>query len=366
MSKFELSLSKEYVPDWDYVDGVRELFQNALDQEMESEENKMFFEYDEENETLRIGNKTSVLDVRTLLLGETTKKDNDNLIGQFGEGYKVATLVLAREGSNVVFNNYGNREVWKPRFVKSRRYGTDVLTFFIEKKKFWESVPNNNLVVEIDNISKEKYEKIKESNLNLQEVKEVQEVDGKGRILGDKHLRGRVFVNGLYVCDYDKYEYGYDFEASELKLDRDRKLVSDFDLRWLASQMWNMVEGKATEYVDMVERGVADTEYVTDICSVGNDIKEKENLAYDKFIEEHGIEAVPVSSNAELESVREGYKAVVVSRGFKELIESSDKYEEQEVYYKTSYERLKEWIEKCEDKLSVDEVEEFNDIIGNL
>src|SRR5699024_2315989 len=234
-----------------------------LDQEMESEENKMFFEYDEENETLRIGNKTSVLDVRTLLLGETTKKDNDNLIGQFGEGYKVATLVLAREGSNVVFYNYGNKEVWKPRFVNSRRYGAEVLTFFIEKKKFWESVPNNNLVIEIDNITKEQYEKIKESNLHLQEVEKVREVKGKGRILEDEHLRGKVFVNGLFVCDYKDYKYGYDFEPSELELDRDRKLVSDFDLRWLASQMWNRVDGLVDEYVDMVESGAADTEYVS-------------------------------------------------------------------------------------------------------
>src|SRR5699024_7551399 len=229
MSKFELSLSRDYVGDWTYIEGIRELFQNALDQHTSVEGNDMFFEYDEENEILRIGNKKSILDRSTLLLGTSSKRDDEETIGQFGEGYKIATLVLTREGHNVVFYNYGAREVWKPRFVKSRRYGADVLTFFVEKQKIWNKVPDNNLTIEISNIKKEQYEKIKESNLHIETKGETIETE-KGRILLDEEYKGKVFVNGLYVCEYGEYEKGYDFKPQYLKLDRDRKMVDTFEL----------------------------------------------------------------------------------------------------------------------------------------
>lgn len=45
MTKFELTISTNYVPDWTYVEALRELFQNALDQQTENPANKMLFEY---------------------------------------------------------------------------------------------------------------------------------------------------------------------------------------------------------------------------------------------------------------------------------------------------------------------------------
>lgn len=74
MSKFELSISPDYVPNWTVVDGVRELFQNALDQQTLLPNNEMFFSY--ENEILRVGNKSSVLGINTLLLGASTKRED--------------------------------------------------------------------------------------------------------------------------------------------------------------------------------------------------------------------------------------------------------------------------------------------------
>ena len=131
MRRYELSLSENYVSNWGLVEAIREIFQNAIDQEnmarppkdwyddVEKESpNKMFFNFavDSHNpnkyRTLSIGNKESILDVNSLLLGETTKSDDKRAIGKFGEGYKLALLVLTRLGKKIKIFNYGAREVW--------------------------------------------------------------------------------------------------------------------------------------------------------------------------------------------------------------------------------------------------------------
>ena len=59
MSTVELTLSRNYVPSWGVVEAVRELFQNALDQETMHPENEASWEYDSTSNCLRIRNKTS-------------------------------------------------------------------------------------------------------------------------------------------------------------------------------------------------------------------------------------------------------------------------------------------------------------------
>lgn len=366
MAKFELSLAKDYVPSWNYLDGVRELFQNALDQQVEVDDNDMFYEYDEENEVLRIGNKKSVLERETLLLGSTSKKDNEEAIGQFGEGYKVATLVLTREGHDVVFYNYGRKEVWKPRFVNSRRYGAEILTFFIEKKNVWNKVPNNDLTIEISNITKEQYEEIVENNLHLQEEGEIV-TSSQGRILLDEKHKGKVFVNGLFVRNYDEYHKGYDFKPEFLELDRDRKLVSDFDLKWLASSMWSEVEEDDLddEVVDMIKENASDVRfYNSTVVGSGDRQYDRANKAYEQFKRENGKNAIPVALGDDLGKIHEEYEPIMVEEIYRDLIKKSVHYKEVQVSAeKNVKERFEDWMNGCRHKLTSEEVSEFYTIL---
>lgn len=133
MRKYELSISADYVPEWGVTEAIREFFQNSIDEETRDASNKMFFDYDAENRTVRIGNKHSELDIKTLLFGVTTKSGDKEMIGNHGEGYKIATVVLLRLGKTVVFQNYCRREIWRPRLVNSKRYGgIQVPTFFVD------------------------------------------------------------------------------------------------------------------------------------------------------------------------------------------------------------------------------------------
>lgn len=360
MSKYELSLARDYVPGWTVVDAVRELFQNAIDQETVVEDNEMSFMYHEDSKKLFISNKKSVLEIKTLLLGASTKTGDNRTIGQFGEGYKIATLVLTRLGKSVVIYNYGAKEVWRPRFVNSRRYGAEVLTFFVDKKFAWQSVPDDNLTIVVEGITKEEYAQILESNLHISPPHNFFK-GSKGRILLEPKHAGKVFVNGLFVCDHKQLKHGYDFAPSALKIDRDRKLVADFDLFWETSMLWGdetSDENQEAMLAELITNGVVDVKYVTHRVNtvVANKI-------HSEFKEQYGPNAVPVSNQKEAEELSDKHKPVIVNDVHANIIKSSTEYEKPEVIERPSLSsRINEWIEKHGQGLSADAIDELVDI----
>lgn len=374
MSKYELSLSKDYVPDWTVVDAVRELFQNALDQQTTTKDNAMFFNYDEVKETLYIGNKSSVLDVKTLLLGSSTKRNDPNTIGQFGEGYKIATLVLTRLNKKVAFYNYGAKEVWNPRFVKSRRYnGEEILTFFVDKKYPWTKVPDNNLTIEIQGINPHEYEQIVESNLHLQDVGKIIK-STYGRILEEERYKTKVFVNGLYVCSYADYTQGYDFKPEYIKIDRDRKLADSFQLKWLSSTMLSGVDSDKT--VELIKQGAADVAYVSDTGSSlwgtsSKTYKSISNKTYRAFKDEHGENAIPVTSQDEFLKVSSlgSYNAVFVNQTYSNTIKSSEEYIEpiyESKNKQSTKSKLETWLKNHKQNLTKRSIKKLQYIIEEV
>ena len=360
MSKFELSLASDYVPDWTIVDAIRELFQNALDQEAQMPDNTASWSYD--NGTFKISNKTSTLETKSLLLGTTTKEGDDRTIGQFGEGYKIATLVLLRNAKQVTIYNYGLREVWRPRFVKSRRFGTDILTFFIDKEYPWKQVPDNDLTIEVTGLTDEEwFEQIVPANLHLQSDVKIEESNEYGEALSGAKHAGLVFVNGLYVCKYEPYKFGYNFKPGNLNLDRDRKLASDFDLRWLASKFWM----NSPRAIDFIEQGLADVSYLSNMSWYGSSVKLTDE-AFERFRLVHGPRAVPVTTQEEADKVPVGYKAVIVSSNYKNLITRSSAYEEPEDDSIDQLDKLQQWFESIEDNLTEEQSEQFNEIMEEV
>jgi hypothetical protein len=365
VSKYELSIASGYVQNWTLVDAIREFFQNAYDQEVEVPGNSAFIEYQADKQTLIIGNKKSVLSAKTLLLGTSSKKDNPETIGQYGEGYKLATLVALRCGCKVTFYNYGKKEVWRPRIVKARRYeGAEVLTFFTEKYVF-SKVPDNDLTIVIEGIWSSEYEEIVQSNLRLQENLETIETE-LGTVLLDKRLAGKIFVNGLYVRTEKDFKCGYDIPAKYLKLDRDRKMVSTFDLKWYTSKLWTQIEDEKA--VEMARENTADAEYIADQSYYSVNPKVC-NDAYDDFRNTHGEYAIPVETQTELEDVLENYenaKPVLVRKSYKCLVTKSMNYKinVRPKVKLTLEDKLIMWVSKVRDRLTDEEYAEFLKILG--
>lgn len=370
MSKHALTISPDYCPNWTVVDAVRELFQNALDQQVTMEDNEMFFKYDGEN-NLMIGNKKSVLSVGSLLLGTSTKRNDDKTIGKFGEGYKIATLVLLRLGKVVTFYNYGAKEVWRPRFVDSRVYKSKVLTFFVDKiltPSFVKALPDHNLTITVEGVTPEEYELIVKSNLHLQDVGLVVETPF-GRVLEDDKFAGNVYVNGLFVCKYEPYKCGYDFKPAHINIDRDRKLMSDWDLTYLSSRMWGTIQ--SPKIAELAAINAADVKHVSWNMPDNSKAMTVYDTAHENFVAKHGCMAVPVTSQEEMTGLAESATPVIVSESYQALIKRSSNYEapaKKVIVPRTSVtiERLNTWFDKVSASLDTEIVEEFYEIIEHM
>lgn len=322
--KFELTISSNYVPEWGINEAFRELFQNALDQEIVNPENAMLFHYDEAHERMLIANKTSTLPVNSLLLGQTSKAEDDKTIGQHGEGYKIAFMVLLRAGKRVHVLNYGENQVWTVRMVNSRRFKALIPTVFVEKKAFWETVPDHNLTIQVDGVTKKEWENYRIMNLHLMRRDRVvaeYEVSDYGRILLDEDMKGRIYVKGLYVCTNSNLAYGYDFEPSQIMLDRDRKLIQDYNLLSKTSSLWKNAyrNGFMQERVrEMINSKMPDVKYLFDAYCDNYSTVESEigNSLLDEFIQKNPG-AYPVDEYATpeiLDRIKEsGYVAMPVA-----------------------------------------------------
>lgn len=224
----ELSLSKNYVCNWGLWEAVREILQNAQDSEKDG--NKLKITYHEADETLIITNEGTNLDISSLVLGNGTKLDDETKIGKYGEGYKLALLVLLREGKSVKICQ--DKEDWYPLFKKSKTFGTEVLA--IEREKKEGSTTKTFVSFIIGDIKDNEFRRLQKLGLRI--GKETGMYIGKtveceyGEILLDDKFKGKFYVEGLFIQTDDNFKYGYSFNNDVVDLDRDRKAINYYDL----------------------------------------------------------------------------------------------------------------------------------------
>ena len=96
MKNYEIPISPNYVHNWGVQEAVRELLQNAIDADKCGYKKDVL--YNKESNLLTIVSTGVTLPVSSLVLGCSTKDENESLIGKYGEGYKLALVVLLRKG----------------------------------------------------------------------------------------------------------------------------------------------------------------------------------------------------------------------------------------------------------------------------
>lgn len=367
MSKYELSMSASYVPDWGKPEAVREIIQNALDEEIREPANRMYISYTPDENRLIVGNHNAVLDINTLLFGKTTKRDDSKFIGQHGEGYKVAMTVLLREGCTFEVFNHSCNEVWSTRLIKSRKYNGELVPVVeTRKENLFQRKHGANLQIEIVGITSDDYQKIVNNTLQLQGCYECHNTEDGELLIDEEHLQ-KVYIKGLYVCTNKRLKFGYNFEPSILKLDRDRRLVDDFNLQWATSKIMAKVADDRFVQDNMDEFDSAYVKYYTNKSL-------NDSVAMD-FFAKYGYDAVPVYNQIDYDkALMQGLRPVMMSESRYGVLVSSGYYSENSVKPDTFdvMEAIRDWRDKVVDKtikeelLSAEDLTELDNIISEL
>lgn len=325
MPNFELPISPGYVGDWGFVQAVREIRQNSLDAATENPAHEVLFHYNPDLMILSIGNKLSRLDPSSLVLGNSTKGSDERMIGQFGEGYKLALIVLLRLGKAITIYNSPN--VWTPTIEHSSSFNTAVMNINVQKYRFKEC-PEHDLIFRINGVTAEEVEQIKASDLYFHEEQKFLS-HTFGRILLDPQYAGQIFVKGLLISTIKGAHYGYDFLPAHIKIGRDRDLVDTGNVYWQTSSMWVNQPTAAELVKKMLSANAPDIQDLQyHIYSVP-----KETVRYIScdFYGKHGANAVPCPSEAAAKKARqlhgENVKTVIVSPQLMAILERSEEYQ---------------------------------------
>lgn len=318
---YELTLTPNYVSDWNFNDALRELIQNGTDQEVLDKENEFQIQYDAGGKILKLSNKKSVLKINTLLLGRSSKANNEDTVGQFGEGYKIAALVLNRLGKTFTIYNNEKDEVWESRFKNSEKWLEKILAFYVYKKK----TNDHGLCIEVGNVTKEEFYGLYKVWLHLEKDDYEKANTQYGEIILDEEYAGEVYVNGLFVNCNSDLRYGYNFKPKYIRLERDRKTCDSWNIEDTTSLMIAEAMVKGDIPMETVRRMVeerADDVYHFEFNTYQNDVKKVQEMLIESFDEQNPQPySVPVDSQEDVKKVKAyGGNPVVVPSGVAKLL----------------------------------------------
>lgn len=315
-------ISKKYASHWTMYDALRELWQNSIDSQDDGHE--MYWHFLPEKEMLIIGNENAYLNPNDFLIGGSEKV---NKIGQFGEGLKIAFLVLLREGCTVNFDNGGIKHAVV--FEKSPDFNTDVLCI----KELYLAKPKNDFRVTVKNISKKTFSKYTRMNLHLQNYRALKAKDGE--VLTESHQKGKVYIGGLYICYNPDTEFGYNFRPGIIPIDRDRRKIKSFDLSWAAKGLIKEVHnelGTKNVYA-LAEKDAEDLRYLSTVSVESEEINDSLFLEFQK---KHPGQIPAVNQNQanELLEQYEDIHPYIVNKVLYDILEKSRLYKSEMGKYK--------------------------------
>lgn len=311
--RIETSISEKYLspttssPGWGPREGRRELLQNGIDAEVE---HGATLTVDMRGTTLRIENKGAALTREALLLGTSSKGHRTDLIGKFGEGLKLGILALVRAGHGVKLRT--GAEVWTAAIERSERYDANVLCFHIHGG----NEDKTRVRVEVTGVDPETWAEEREDYLFLVAPKAAEAVKtARGTLLLNERYRGKIYVKGIFVQRDPRLAMGYDL--GQVDLDRDRRMLSSWNLNWETGQIWNHAAAARpdvfAQFFALLTAGAADVAGIEHTAGYAE--QDVQRQVAEAFQAQFGATAVPVGNLAESMEVEHlGRQGVVVPK----------------------------------------------------
>lgn len=353
METIELSLSPKYVNNWGLSEAVREILQNALDCQSDGADVDVTYA----SKRLTIATYGSALDKSTLLLGESGKSDG-RYIGKYGEGYKLALLVLTRLKHPV--SVYTGGEKWTPVFRESEVFGEPTLQLDIEP---CGDYPEDCAAFAIEGIEQHHMLGFRSEFIALErflgrDIGACRESE-YGTVLLGEEFAGEFYVSGLHVQTDTEFKYGYDFKTEFVNLDRDRKAINYYDLKELTARALTAC-GDAPMLVAGIKERIVDLSNHETVLDTISD-EQSQNFKHHYF-EKHDLEPDTFVGTAKMieisesEHVHEDNK--IVARIIAKADDKEDEFDEIEhevekandrdaaitAFNKSSYKKLLVWM----------------------
>lgn len=375
IKNYEITISPNYVSNWGINEAIREILQNAIDADKNGYKKSIYYSGD----TLYINNEGISLSAKDLILGCSSKSDQDGMIGKYGEGFKLALVVLLRKGMNVYVDN--NDKLWSPSFKVSEQFGTQVLN--IEESGDGR---REGLTFVISPVDQQLYNSLLNYFPCIDEsFGNVVNCDN-GQILLDKQFKGKMYVEGLYIQTDDNFQYGYNFNSDVVELDRDRKAINYYELRALTAQSIVTAEECNKEIFDAITKSCVDVRDIEEVIDEASDefLKEYRDQFYEeKELDENTLVAteavmkqleqmdidVPVVKGTEIQSylIAKANDKLGIIEEAKELInKKNDKEEAFDSFYNSNYSKLMNWFMVNKHYLPKKAQEPFLTIMNNI
>jgi len=225
----KMPIELDYCRNWSVQDALREFLQNAID-------TKTPVKVDHMGDFAIIQDQSTGIMMQDFILGRTSKRYDDQAIGQFGEGLTIGCLVLARAGRSVkiLSKDYS----YRPKITYDKIWGDNILAFKIEKTS--ETTRGTTVYAECTE------EELQEAlNLFLQfNPKPILDSTATGDILDSP---GNFYVNGVKVTTGDSI-YGYNFRGMKSIINRDRGSI---DHKAIISAISSVLSN--TENIDVIK-----------------------------------------------------------------------------------------------------------------
>lgn len=272
MINIDFNMTRDYCRSWTAIDALREISQNALDSGKEYKHTVIAGK-------ISIFTYNAELTPDVFSLGQSVK--TGNAIGKFGEGFKIAMLVLTRLGLEPEIRT--NNLVVKGEFKQNSFTGLETFNLLItETMALCENIEFTCNFDSWQINQAELEDKITQFSTNPLSKPDVCEML--------KNRPGKIYVNGLYVCHDKRLKYGYNFAPDHIELNRDRDVAIGLEST-LAQYYTNHVDPKVI--YDLVMADAYDVSYVY----IWMDSKLADALA-ELFYSNYGVNARIHQNNA--------------------------------------------------------------------
>ncbi len=316
----DLNLEENYgrSSGWGEDEGVRDYGQNMLD----GHDQGYPMRVEHRNGWTCLINEGCVLPFKVWRMG-WTDKTGTNLRGRHGDGLKVGTLALLRSGIEVKI--YNGEEIWTPKIERCDD-GEMGLRIHTRKRRMDEYGDRGHsdftAMLKIDKYRWNARHGARFLPLMAVPADDIVTVRGQGSLLKGSDWAGRIYAQGVYVCQERDLDYGYDFD--DIELDRDRRTVDHWDLQGhITNLMSEIAKSEGTWAATTYAMLVTDTGDVANMSTHmgwrSSDLSEQIAAC---FVAEHGAEAVPVHDGGDADKAEHyGLQPVVVPRNLVRVLE---------------------------------------------